>query len=60
MSVMAPITTLAIIYINDLQCLAVGFGEASPEIWVYRTDNWKVHGCNLTHTRSVTKLLQAK
>ena len=60
MNVMAPIMSLSTLHIGDLRCLAVGFGDANPEIWVYRTDNWKVYGCTMSHMRGVTKLLQVR
>lgn len=60
MPVLAPITSLATIRIQDLNCLAVGFGDANPEIWIYRTDNWKIYGCSLNHTREITKIIQVK
>lgn len=40
LSVIAPIMSVASISIEGLRCLAVGFGDASPEIWIYRTDTW--------------------
>lgn len=60
MDVVAPIQTIATLSINELRCLGFGFGDANPDIWIYRTDNWKVHGCNLTHTRGITKIIQVK
>ena len=60
MSVLAPITSMTTMKTQNLNLLAFGFGDANPEIWIYRTDNWKLHGCNLSHTRAVTKIIQAK
>jgi hypothetical protein len=59
MEIIAPISCLSVINIGDLQCLGVGFGEGNPEIWIYRSDNWRGYGSSLSHTRSVTKLVQA-
>ena len=60
MNVIAPVMTLATLLIDDLRCLAIGFGDINPQIWIYRTDNWKVYGCTNAHTRGVTKIIQAK
>ena len=60
LNTLAPVMSLAILMVDDLRCLAVSFGDLNPEIWVYRTDNWKVHGCTNSHTRGVTKIIQAK
>lgn len=44
---------------ESLTSLAVGFGDASPQIWLFRSDNWGRYGCSLAHTRTVTRLVQA-
>lgn len=59
MEIVAPVNCLSVVHIGELQCLALGFGDGNPEIWIYRTDSWKGYGCSLSHTRSVTKLVQA-
>jgi WD40 repeat protein len=60
MNVIAPIMSLSTVMVEDLRCLAIGLGDANPEIWVYRTDNWKIYACATAHTRGVTKLAQTK
>ncbi len=58
LDVIAPVTCLGIIRLGDLNCLAIGFGDQRPEIDIYRTDDWSKYGCNLAHTRRITKILQ--
>lgn len=56
---LAPVSCLGVIRMQDLTCLAVGFGDHKPEVTLYRSDNWRKAGCNLSHTRTVTKIVQA-
>jgi hypothetical protein len=56
---MVPVSTIGTFIIDDLLYLAIGFDDLNPEIWVYRTDNWQIYGCTRSHTRSVTKIIQA-
>lgn len=58
MDVLSSITCLGMVRLGDLNCLAIGFGDQRPEINIYRTDNWSKYGCNLAHTRSVSKIIQ--
>lgn len=60
MDVLAPISYLGVLQISDAKYLAIGFGDLNPSIWIYRTDNWQIHGCASSHTRAVTKIIQAK